>query len=349
MLPLLLVPALLLAAPAKPSWVTTLPEFPGKVYGIGVASATNTRALAMQKASDDARVDVLKRLGVTIQADDTIHTGYRQDLAVTAKGRTETASKSTDRQSMVVIHVQATDIPGLSVETTYLDEAGPSPTVYALAYLDVTVATREVQARYDTVVANLGSDTGDDLRAKIHRTRVIKTALDDLGRLEDLYALIRTAGADASLGEAITKVRLKTEREREDLRRALTFGMPPNPEVPVNDDVRGTVRTAFLNEGLGWSDHNPDLAVAMRVRTAQNGVQVGPRRWWDYNRSADFIIAQGTISLTLVDAQGQEYESTIVEAKGVGTTEFQAETQLLKDYKQKLTKTVGTWLADLGK
>ena len=60
-------------------------------------------------------------------------------------------------------------------------------------------------------------------------------------------------------------------------------------------------------------------------------------------------MAQGSINLTLIDRNGQEYESALVVAKGVGANEFQADTLLIQDYKVKLTKTVAAWLADLGK
>ena len=347
MFPLLLVPALMLAAPAKPGWLTTTPVFPGRVYGVGVAPANNTKALAIHQATDNAKAKVLERLQASIASDTTLSTRIHQEKAVSGQAQSESASRTINRDSRVNVQTQAKDLPGLTVETTFLDEDASGSTMYALAYLDMAVATREVQARYDAVAATLGNDPADDVRGKLHRTRVLKTALGNLTALEDLFSLIRAGGADPALGESITQLRVKTEQERESLRRSLSFGMPPSQDVPVDPEVRGAVRNAFLQEGLGWSDQNPDLAITLRVRTARNGVQIG--KWWNYNRTADFIVAQGTLSLTLVDAKGQEYESTLVEAKGVGTSEFQAETLLLKDYKNKLTKTVGAWLMDLGK
>ena len=349
MVPVLLVPALMLMTAAKPGWVTTVPEYPGRVYGVGVAPANNTRALALQQATDNAKAKVLERLRANVQSNTTITTNYQEQKAIQGGVRTESANRTTGRLSTTQIQAQATALPGLTVETTYLEEEGGNATMYALAYLDMAVASQEVRARYDAVAASLGVEAATDLRGRIRRTRVVKVALDDLAQIEDLFTLIRAGGADPALGDLITRLRLKAEGEREALRRGLTFGMPPSQDVPVDPDVKAAVRNAFLQEGLGWSDHNPDLAVTMRVRTASNGVAVGPRRWWGYVRNADFIVARGTISLSLMDANGQEYESTMVEAKGVGTTEFQADTLLLRDYKAKLTKTVGTWLMDLGK
>lgn len=349
MLAVLLVPALVAMSSARPGWVTTVPDFPGRIYGVGVAPANNTRALALQQATDNAKAKVLERLRANIQSNTTLTTNYQEQKAIQGGVRTESANRTTDRQSTTRIQARATDLPGLTVETTFLEEDGANATMYALAYLDMGVASREVQARFDAVAAGLGAPAGTDLRSRLHRIRVVKLALDDLGRIEDLFGLIRAGGADPALGEAITKLRLRAEGERDGLRQGLTFGMPPSPDVPVDPEVKAAVRNAFLQEGLGWSDQRPDLAVTLRVRSATNAVQVEGRRWWAYLRNGDFIVARGTLSLTLVDRAGQEYESTLVEAKGVGTSEFQADTLLLKDYKAKLTKTVGTWLMDLGK
>jgi len=349
LLPLLLVPALTLMTSAKPGWVTTVPEYPGRIYGVGVAPANNTRALALQQATDNAKAKVLERLRANVQSTTTLTTNYQEQKAIQGGVKSESASRTTDRQSTTQIQARATDLPGLTVETTYLEEEGANATMYALAYLDMAVANREVRARYEVVAASLGTEAGTDLRGRIRRTRVVKVALNDLAQLEDLFGLIRAGGADPALGEAITKLRLRAEGEREALRHGLTFGMPPSPDIPVDPEVKASVRNAFLQEGLGWSDQHPDLAITLRSRSASNGVQVGGPRWWGYIRNADFIVARGTLSLTLVDANGQEYESTMVEAKGVGTSEFQADTLLLRDYKAKLTKTVGAWLMDLGK
>ena len=348
MLRVLLIPILSMVSAPKPAWIMTLPEFPGRVYGMGMASVSNTKALAIKQAQDGAKADVIARLRANIKSDTQIKTDYREDQTVAGKLNTTSASRSSSALTNVRIQTRAMDIPGLKVETTYLEEDRTNSTLYALAYLDVDVATQEVQARFDSISASLTADLGEGLRAKIHRTQILKEALTNLQNLEDLFGLIRAGGADPSLGEAILVLREKVERERTDLRTTLTFGMPVDVSAPLDADVRGVVRTAFLNEGLGWSDQDPQLSVSMRVRNSKDGIQTGTR-WWDHTRSADFIMAQGSINLTLIDRNGQEYESALVVAKGVGANEFQADTLLIQDYKVKLTKTVAAWLADLGK
>jgi len=351
LLPILLVPALFLAAAPKPAWIWTLPEVPGKVYGLGVATADNTRALALKQASDGAKADVVARLRANVKSDTKVSTDFRETRTVAGKSDVATATRSTTAVSDVNIQAQAVDLPGLSIETTYLDTEGASPTIYALAVLDLGIAEQELRSGHNAVLGGLAADPGDDGRAKLRRLQALKKGLVELGRLEPLAGLVRAGGGDPKIAEAIIHTRLLAEQELAALRPSLTFGLTPNAQVPVDAEVKAAVRTAILKEGLGWSDKAPVFAITMRARSGKNGVDLPNRQggWWDYNRGADFVVAQGTLSLTLVDNTGQEYESTLIVAKGVGINEFQADTQLLQDYKHKLTKAVSAWMADLGK
>ena len=348
MLASLLLPALVATASPRPAWILTLPEVPGRVYGLGLATASSTRALALRQAQDGAKADVLARLRANIKSDTQVTTELRENRTVAGREKTATASRSTTALTNVNIQTQATELPGLQVETTYLEEDPVNPTVYALAYLDVAVASADVRARLGAVQGVLAAGTGDDLRIRLHRSQVLKVAFKDLARLEDLFGLIRAGGAEPALGQALLEARLGVEKERAELRKALLFGLDPGSGAPVDAEVRGAVRTAFLQEGMGWTDQHPDLTISIRARGSRNGVQTGGK-WWNATRNADFILAQGSLSLTLVDQAGQEYESTLVVAKGVGISDFQAETNLVQDYKVKVAKAVATWLADLGK
>jgi hypothetical protein len=319
------------------------------VFGLGVASAANTRALALREASDGARSDVISRLRANVKSDTQVGTDFTETKSVAGKKTAASASRTTNAKTDVQVHVEATDLPGLSVQATFLDEGGPSPTMYALAVLDVDVADQEVRARYDTIAASLASPRGDlQGREIFHRIQLVKKAVAGLAKLDDLSGLLRAGGGDPTLRESILKSQMDAERERTALRSLVTFGFSSNPDLELSKDVEGAVRTVVLKEGLGWNDRDPMYAIAMRVRTGRNGVLTSRKAWWEHQAQADFIVARGTISLTLVDKTGQEFESTLVEAKGVGVTEFQADTLLLQDYKRKLTTAVSQWLADLG-
>ena len=349
MLPmLLLVPALV--APLqpdaiKPIWVSVLPSQPGRVYGLGVAPIAGSDAAAVRQASDNGRADVISRLRANVKADTRITTTSQESRST---GGAATGSRTQSTRVGTEVQAQAADLPGLVVEETYLDRSGS--TGYALAYLDLDLAQRELRARLDAQKADLAADRGEQgPRAKLIAVQALKKAYGELLRLDDLAGLLGGGGGDPQLRADVLEAKLGVERRMVAARSALTFGLAPSTGVDLDQDVQNVVRTAVLKEGMGWSDQQPLFTISLRVRGGHSGVNVGRRAWWEYKRSPDFIVAQGSLSLTLADSSGQQYESMNISAKGVGVTEFQADDLLLADYKAKLGKAVAAWLADMAK
>jgi hypothetical protein len=348
MLPLILiVPALVApvqAAAVKPIWISVLPTQPGRVYGLGVAALTSD-AVTLRQVSDNARADVIARMRANVKADTRVTTTYQESRAT---GSATTASRTQNTQIGTEVQARAADLPGLVVEETFLDR--PGATGYALAYLDLAIAQQELQTRLDGIKAELAAERGEQgVRAMLVEAQALKKAYEGLLQLDDLAGLLSGGGGDPALRAEVLKTRSETERRMVAARSALTFGLAPTAGMDLDQDVKAVVRNAVLREGMGWSDKNPLFSITLRVRSGRNGVTVGRRAWWDYQRSADFVVAQGSLSLTLVDSSGQEYESMNIVAKGVGVSEFQADSLLLADYKAKLGKAVSAWLADLAK
>jgi hypothetical protein len=347
----LLVPVL--AAPVqaavKPAWIDVLPAQPGRVYGLGVAPLAGPDAQALRQAADSGRADVIARLRANVKADTQITTTYQESRAT---GGTATGTRTQNAQIGTQVQAQATDLPGLVVEETFLDRSGNS--AYALAYLDLGLAQRELQTRLDALRQDLAAERGETgVRGKLVAAQALKRAHEQLVQLDDLAALLGGGGGDPALRADVLKTKVEVERRMVAARAALTFGLAPDPGVDLDPDVKDAVRTAVLREGMGWSDLQPMFALTLRVRSARNtasfGGAKGRRAWWDYQRSSGFVVAQGALSLSLVDSAGQQYESMTLVAKGVGVNEFQADNLLLADYKNKLAKAVAAWLADLGR
>lgn len=355
MLPLLIaVPVLAAPAPlVRPPWVTVLPVQAGRVYGLGVAPLAGADAQALRAAADNGRADVIARLRANVKGDTQITTSYQESR--TGAGPA-TGTRTQSAQIGTQVQVQAADLPGLVVEETFLDRSGAS--AYALAYLDLDLAQRELQARLDALRQDLAAERGETgVRGKLVAAQALKKAHGQLLQLDDLSGLLGAGGGDPALRAEVAKARYDVERRLVAARAALTFGLAPSPGVELDEDVKDVVRTAVLREGMGWSDRQPMFAIRLRQRTGRATASIGPQgavtggrqNWWDRQRSADFIIAQGALSLSLEDSSGQQYESMTLVAKGVGVNEFQADSLLLADYRNKLGKAVAAWLADLGK
>lgn len=349
---LLLVPVLAAPAPAAvpPAWVQVLPAQPGRVYGLGVAPLAGAAdAQALRQAADNGRADVIARMRANVKADTQITTTYQESRA---SGGAATGSRTQTAQIGTQVQAQAADLPGLVVEETFVDRTGGS--AYALAYLDLGLAQRELQARLDGIRQDLAAERGETgVRAKLVAAQALKKAHGQVLQLDDLAGLLAGGGGDPALRSEVLKTRYDLERKMVAARAALTFGLAPGTGVDLDEDVKDVVRTAVLREGMGWSDQKPMFAITLRVRGGRSTASLpaghGRKPWWDYQKSADFIIAQGSLSLSLVDNAGQQYESLTLVAKGVGINEFQAESLLMADYRNKLGKAVAAWLADVGR
>ena len=269
MLPLLLVPVL--AAPVvQPPWIQVLPVQPGRVYGLGVAPLAGAEAAAVREASDNGRADVIARLRANVKADTRITTTTvetRGTGAAPAGTRTQSAQVGTEVQA------QAADLPGLVVEETWLDR--PGRTGYALAYLDLGIAQRELRTRFDTLNAELAAPSGEQgVRARLVRVQALKKAHAGLVQLDDLAGLLSGGGGDPDLRGEVLKTRLDTERQLLAARASLTFGLAPSPGLELDPEVAAAVRTAVLKEGMGWSRADPMFAITLRVKTGRNGQAV---------------------------------------------------------------------------
>lgn len=343
MLALLLAPALVAPVPAsspRPAWIAVLPARPGRVYGLGVAALASDAA-ALRQAADHARADVIARLRSSVQADTRVSTVLRESRSA---GGGAAASRTQDTQVDTRVQARAIDLPGLVVEETWLDRAGAAG--YALAYLDLALAESELAGRFKALKADLAAERPQQgPRARLMQAQVLKRGHEELLRLDDLADLLGGGGGDSGLRAEVLESRHETERRLAAARSALTFGLAPAPGIDPDPDLRDQVRNAVLREGLGWSEQQPLFSITLRARGGRGAEDA----WWERQRAGDFIVAQGSLSLTLVDSAGQEYESMTLVAKGVGVNAFQADDLLLADCRAKLARAVADWLAGLAR
>lgn len=327
----------------RPAWIGTLPEAPGRIYALGLAAFAPGEAQALQQAQDQARVEVLARLRASVKGETNVKTSqaYTQQLGGTSTGST---SKSISQETLV--QVQATELPGLTVEETWIDREGR--TAYALAYLDILVAERELSLRFGAARQNLAAEgpSPDDPRERLRKLQRMRGIQREMTLLDDLAALISVGGGDAKLRSDIRIQRQALDRQMEKLRGSLTFGVKYPPQSPSGSDLTPLVRNAILQRGLDWSNGRCDFYLEFH----RSG-DADPRspRWWVYmpNPPVGFVVARGAIEIALVDALGHTYESTTLQAKGVGVNEYGADRDILKKLQSSLDTALASWLDSL--
>jgi len=328
----------------KPIWISALPERPGRVYAMGLAAFAPSEAQALKQASQNARIEVLTRLRANIKGETNIKSqaSFTKEL-----GGASTGSSSQRVSQDSQIKTQATDLPGLAVEETWSDLDGR--TAYALAYLDVNTAERELRARFDTARKDLALEAENpvDPRERLRKLQRVKKAQDELTKLDDLSALLAAGGGDPALRSEIRSQKLALDRQAEALRATLIFCLKDDKDAAVRSEYTSLVRNAVLKQGLGWAESTGEFYLSVRYSGDRSGWKLDKNQRWDYQQSADFIVARGVLEISLSDSRGTQYESTTLEAKGVGVSEYAADRALIKEFKAKLETTVRQWLESL--
>lgn len=338
----------------KPIWITQLPQQEGRVYAMGLASYAPSEGQALTQAASNARAEVLTRLRASIKSE----TNIRSSATVTREaGGRATGSAEQQVGQNTRIQAQATELPGLVVEETWADAAGR--TAYALAYLDVPVAERELRSRFTELKNDLFQE-GETPTAPRERMRMLnrlKGAQVELAKLDDMAGLLAAGGGELKLRGQIRAAKLSVDRQMEQLRATLTLSLEPGARNATQ--IANILRNAALKAGLGWSDKGGEFVLALDYRTDSKGVSIDVQRqswngWWrggwvshTVNKDTGIIVARGNLEVTLKDKAGNQYESMEIEAKGVGVTDFQAENRLKDDFRAKLEQAFGKWLENL--
>ncbi len=337
----------------KPMWITALPSQAGRVYAMGLAPVAPSEAQALTQASQSARGEVLSRLRASVKSETNVST--RATMTQQSGGKATGTSEQQVGQD-TRIQASATELPGLVVEETWVDVKGA--TAYALAYLDVPVAERELRARFTAQKNDLfqESDTPTAPRERLRQLNRLRNAQMELAKLDDMAALLAAGGGDAQLRRDIRAGKLSVDRQMEQLRASLTLSMEGGPGA---SQIAAILRNAALKTGLGWAERDGEFQLVLDYRSDAKTARVDGSRqqwngWWrggwvSHSTSKDtgIIVARGALSITLRDRAGTEYESVEIEAKGLGVSDFQAESRLKQDFREKIEKTFSKWLDNL--
>ncbi|MGA2081437.1 MAG: hypothetical protein ABSH53_12620 [Holophaga sp.] len=299
---LIAVPAVLAAqgaAPARPGWIDTLPELPGRLYALGTADLGGNEGDAITRASGRARLEVVARLQATVKGETSVVTKLAQTQR---SGTAATAAEERQVRDVVSVGAKAEDLPGLVVERTHTDRA--ARTVYALAYLDLAQAAATLSSRLDQARTNrvrVGEEMSRRARWQLRRVKA------DLDGIEASLALLAPAGVGSDFRPA-----LQSERTAVDTRLQLldSAALPPldlaktamalrtNVDLPPGIDAY--LESQIRECGLIQRNLNPDLILDLNFSGGAKGCE------FIY---ADLDIFQGTTyridaTLTILERSG---------------------------------------------
>ena len=328
----------------RPPWIDVLPSQLGRVYAVGAAPLTGNQAQSVQQASQKARVELVMGLHANVKGSSTSQSSNSVSRQL---GGSTTARSQQQLVEDSKITTQATDLPGLTVAETWIDTA--NHTVYALAYMDVTRALMELQARLDDVKKDIDrqGDLADEPVARARAIQRLKKSREELNKLDVLVDPLIAGGGSPLVRTDLHETRQSLEQRLVELRRAMTLCIRDGASG-IPGDLATVVRNAALKQGLGWMEGRSDFTITLRLLDHAGAENASKGRdWWDITPGPDFTEAKAALELTLMGRDGHAYQALPIEATGVGTSELAAGQGLLMDCQKKLEKLFDKWLNDL--
>ena len=221
---LLLCQAMLLAQ--APTWATTLPQTPYRLYAVGVVSLQDDEAGARVKARQAARLELL--LTLRTKARGTV-TAQSRMLRVWDEGNGSSQTAVGTFGTRVDLQTFAEALPGLEVQEVWVDRTRGQ--VFALAALDL-IRAREAHAEdghalQAQLAAGLSETPRKGWKERLRRFMEAQVMADRLTIWTDTRALLAAAGIPPEpLGPNPAQLRELRERAQMSLSLLETLDLP---------------------------------------------------------------------------------------------------------------------------
>lgn len=324
-------------APPRPDWVDSLPGEPGRLYALGTSDLGGSQSEALRRASDRARVEVVSRLRTSVKGSTAIVT-KSSTVKVDGKG---TGYGSRDVRDTVNVSTQAEDLPGLSVERTFIDPA--SKTAFALGCLDLGQARGTLNERLQSAKDTRQRLSKEQTRKARWRLRKVK---EDLDRLEELVNMLAAAGT-GDLRPALNAEREAVDKRLAQLEAAnlpalnlkdLSVSLRCNIDLPgtLQDYLEAQLRLyGFRVRPAGGGDFILDLSFT--------GTEKGPEFLF-----ADIIFAGGV--LYRVEAKMRVLDNTgilLAQGSAISLVQPDSPSGLTDKFRRQYERRLAYLLADL--
>jgi len=311
-------------SPAReaPAWVNTLPTRPGRVYGVGGAALGTSGADALDRAAQNAKIQVVGFLGSGLRG----RLSY-SDLLRERRSSNHATFFSREAATMdaTELDVSATDLPGLVVVERFLDRSGN--TAYALVYLDCSVAERVLAERVHLLRAAvtdlLCQPPGSGLQTAIPRLAGIRSLRSRCRRLTDQAALLQATGLPPAIPAELQRLADDLYRAAAGLRPALTLGAPAQREG-LAAEIQAILRETAVRLGYAWSGESPAMPLRIEIHAGQERSE-GPLVPYPANPDDPELVGlRATVRISLLDAGGTVQDGFDIPVRGIGVDEASA-------------------------
>lgn len=184
------------AESSAPSWTRQHPERLGQVYGVAAAEIYGSEANAIERAGEQARLDLLSRIRVTLEGSSSVQSRVELEDDRISGVQEVLTQQATSR-------VERVQLPGIEVVETWVDPRATE--AWALARFDRIQAedqlARELEQSQERLLARGLPETGELL----DQVREVLPSLDDLARRQQLQQQLAFLGVTDHLAASQSK------------------------------------------------------------------------------------------------------------------------------------------------
>lgn len=313
-------------ADIAPNWTQSLPNQPGKVFGLGMATIHGDIAQANSRAAENAKVELLMSLQATVKSQRDTFTSSEtyqsldQDMYASQQD-------NVDHKSSFETAVK--NLPGLRISETY--QSSSDNTVYALAELNVQLARAAiVQQQQDTEQTIQLLATTDDGIQLLSALQQAKAKLAQLLQLSNMLS----SQLDGLVHQANRELQQKLNQASVLARQQLSFAW---------DNSSNSLRHQTMIKRLV-----SDMGLTWKPQQASFYIRVHSEEQPSYNSQYKTTTIHSYTEVALLDAQGNVLKTNQFSAKGVSAGQYvaPAQRQLEQQIQQEMKKTFELWFSD---
>ncbi|MDR9468381.1 LPP20 family lipoprotein, partial [Marinospirillum sp.] len=238
----------------QPRWISQHPQRNDYVFGVASAEIYGSEANALERAREQARVDLLSRIRVAVSG--TTETSNRMEMN---NGQVTNMSEVLTQEARS--RVKEVELPGMEVTETWINPNGKD--AWAMAQLNRVEAERQLLGELQRTNQRLLERGLPQQGTKLERVRKVIPRLPDLARRNQLHQQLAFLAATDRVDAAQRKAVDELDAQIQSLLASLSFSV--KGQNSLAERMRPELAEQLTAMGFNMVDSQADLQLHLSL------------------------------------------------------------------------------------